>query len=115
MFTFEYVLVYDFVFRNYVCQHEFRNMSCQKFVEQKPAEAIWKSTRSKMFCVVILQAKIKLVVPIQWVQSKEERVPTKIFFSSDRSATPNFNLRCCYFMQKQPACYNGFVLRVYGE
>lgn len=69
-----------------------------------------------MYCVIMLQAhKRKLIVPQSWVLHSKRYKPAKIFFSENQSAQPNFDLRTCYFLQKEDACYNGYCLKECGK
>lgn len=74
-----------------------------------------KRIQTKMFCVVLLQNRKKLVVPQEWVQQKSHTKSTKNFVSAKKNTVPNFSLPPKYFMQSYDACYYGYFISRYGK
>lgn len=65
-----------------------------------------------MYSIVTLQAQNrKLVVSTSWVERRKMRKPTKIFWSVNQDANPDFQLATRYFVQDENACYNGYCVR----
>lgn len=68
-----------------------------------------------MYSSVILQNRQIIVVPSDWVQTKNRKRSTKVFLSFYENTIPNFDLPVKYFLHNTNACYNGFFINQYGE
>lgn len=63
------------------------------------------------YCGVITQSHVQLVVPVAWLESKENKI-TKIFYSPNEHDKPDFNLPVKYFVnKKEKALYNAYIIR----
>lgn len=66
-----------------------------------------------MVFAVILESKRHIVVPDNWVQNPTISGKTKIFFSPDARAQPNFNLGQKYLFNKNMSnVYEGYALNI---
>lgn len=62
-------------------------------------------------CGVITQSRVYLVVPVTWLQNKENQI-TKIFYSPNENDNADFSLPVKYFVNKnEKAVYNAYILR----
>lgn len=69
-----------------------------------------------MVLVTILLSKRFIIVQNNWVENPTIREETKIFFSPDSTAQPNFQLEEKFLFNKDAACvYKGYVLKEFGK
>lgn len=67
------------------------------------------------YCGVITQSQVYLVIPISWLENKENKI-TKIFYSPNNNEIPDFNLPVKYFFdKKEKAVYNACIVRFMRE
>lgn len=70
------------------------------------------------FFVVFMECRRYFAVKRQWISNPVVGTETKIYFSRDGDAVPNYELELeseFYLNQKHEACYNVFVLKSFGE
>lgn len=63
------------------------------------------------FCGVMTQSHSYLIVPMSWVEN-EKNPMTKVFYSPERSDTPDFTLPVKYFVDStKSAVYNAYIMQ----
>lgn len=68
-----------------------------------------------MVFAVILLSKRFIIVRDDWIKEATIREETKIFFSPDSNAQPNFDLEVKFlFNEKSANAYKGYVLKHFG-
>lgn len=63
------------------------------------------------YCAVITQSHGHLVVPVSWLENKENKL-TKVFYSPNQNEKADFNLPVKYFSDtSKRAVYNAFIVQ----
>lgn len=68
------------------------------------------------FFVVFMECRRYVAVKKQWIQNPVIGTESKMFFSNDKEAAPNFQLEQQYYLnERNDACYNVFVRKSFGK
>lgn len=69
----------------------------------------------RAYCGVITQSQIPLVIPVTWLENKNNRM-TKVFYGPNQNEIANFNLPVKYFVNKtEKAVYNAYTVKFLRE
>lgn len=68
------------------------------------------------FFVVFMECRRNVVVKKEWISNPIVGAETRMFYSNDRDAVPNFEMVPEYYLNSQcSACYNVFVIKSFGK
>lgn len=68
-----------------------------------------------VFATILLSRRF-IIVEDDWVENKRNGEKTRIFFSPNQNAEPNFDLEIKYlFNERVPNVYQGYVLKHFGK
>lgn len=97
------------------CTNRLQDNTTLHFIDFQTA-SIKKSPKMNKFFVIYLKCKRFLIFPSEWVQNKTLGQESKIYFSPDNKANPDFNAQTRYYFNGAiSACYDGFVYRTFGK
>lgn len=74
---------------------------------------------------IIESSKEYIVLPVKWIQSVDlfatlkdgvnSAEPIHVFYSPDKTASPNFELPTSLQLKEGPACYSVRIVKFFGE
>lgn len=68
-----------------------------------------------LYCGVITQSQVNLVVPVSWLENRENKI-TKIFYSPNQNEKADFSLPVKYFFdQNERSVFNAYIMQFFCE